>query len=304
MSHDHWKSFGIEEIKCPGPERERDAEGGSESDQCSRQPVKQKAKVKILHEYRNPKLTMKTTILCTLMMGATVLVASAQNANITWQSPVTISGTSDVSTSGTLVGTWGPGDDWGGTSRSDYYPVNGVTFAAYGSGPFGSWVSTSGLDDRYGSYANPNTADANYNYVLQTAIYSYGEPISLTWGGMTAGDTYQLEFWVNDGRNNITAERTETLTGGSNTSAPLAYGTGPNGTGPGQYILGTFVADNTGSETLTLTPFGGADIGASAQVNLLQLRDITAVPEPATVAFVAMGVGLFLFGIRREKVSA
>ena len=124
--------------------------------------------------------------------------------------------------------------------------MNGVTFAAYGSGPFGSWVSTSGLDDRYGSYANPNTADANYNYVLQTAIYSYGEPISLTWGGMTAGDTYQLEFWVNDGRNSMTAERSETLTGGANTSAALAYGTGPNGTGPGQYILGTFVADNTG----------------------------------------------------------
>ena len=247
---------------------------------------------------------MKTIILCALVAGASALVANAQNPNVTWQSPVTISGTSDVSTLGTLVGTWGPGDDWGGTLRSDYYPVNGVTFAAYGSGPFGSWVSSSGLDDRYGSYANPNTADANYNYVLQTAIYSYGEPISLTWGGMTAGDSYQLEFWVQDGRNNVTAERSETLTGGANTSAALAYGTGPNGTGPGQFILGTFVADNTGQETLTLTPFGGADIGSSAQINLLQLRDITSVPEPSTIALFAAGTGVLFGVLRRKNTSA
>ena len=247
---------------------------------------------------------MKTIILCICVAGALVLAVRAQNANITWQNPVTISGTSDVSLDGTLVGTWGPGDDWGGTSRSDYYPVNGVTFAAYGSGPFGSWVSTSGLDDRYGSYANPNTADANYNYVLQTAIYSYGEPISLTWGGMTAGDSYELEFWVQDGRNSVTAERSETLTGGANTSAALAFGTGPNGTGPGQFIIGTFVADNTGTETLTLTPFGGADIGASAQVNLMQLRDLTSVPEPSTVALLVAGVGMLSVVLRRKNASA
>jgi hypothetical protein len=247
---------------------------------------------------------MKTIILCAFVAGAFALVASAQNPNITWGTPTTISGTSDVSTTGTFVGSWGPGDDWGGTLRSDYYPVNGVTFAAYGSGPFGSWVGTSGLDDRYGSYANPNTADANYNYVLQTAIYSYGEPISLTWGGMTPGDTYQLEFWVNDGRNSVTAERSETLTGGANTSAALAFGTGPNGTGPGQYILGTFVADNTGQETLTLNPFGGADIGASAQINLLQLRDLTSIPEPSTIGFFAAGMAMLLGVVRRKNVSA
>ncbi len=231
------------------------------------------------------------------------VAANAQTPNITWGAPTTISGTSDVSTDGSSVGTWGPGDDWGGTLRSDNYPVNGVTFAAYGSGPFGSWISTSGTDDRYGSYGNPSTADANYNYVLQTAIYSYGEPMSLTWGGMNPGDTYQLEFWVNDGRNSTTAERSETLTGGADTSAALAYGTGPSGTGPGQFILGTFVADSTGDETLTITPYGGADIGASAQVNLLQLRDITAVPEPSTFALLAGGLCVMLAGFRRKSAN-
>ena len=236
---------------------------------------------------------MKTVILYASIVSVLTTVASAQNPNITWQTPLTISGTSDVSTAGTVVGTWGPGDDWGGISRSDYYPVNGVTFAAYGSGPFASWVSTSGLDDRYGSYANPNTADSNYNYLLQTAIYSYGEPISLTWDGMTPGDTYQLEFWVNDGRNSVVDERSETLTGGANTSAALSYS--------GNYILGTFVADSTGQETITLNPSGGADIGASAQINLLELNDITPVPEPSTLAVLAMGTGAMLLGYRRKN---
>jgi len=243
---------------------------------------------------------MKKIILCASVLGLVTTVASAQNANIAWQAPTTISGTSDVNVNGTLVGTWGPGDDWGGTNRSDYFPVNGVAFAAYGSGTFSTWASSSGLDSRYGSFANPNTQDPNYNYILQTAIYSNGSTISLTWDGMTPGDDYQLEFWVNDGRNNVTGERTETLTGGTSTSAALAYGTGPSGTGPGQFILGTFVADGTGSETLTLNALGGADIGPSAQINLLQLRDVTPVPEPRSLALLAGGAVTMVFGLRRK----
>ncbi len=123
--------------------------------------------------------------------------------------------------------------------------------------------------------------------------------MSLTWGSMTPGDTYLLEYWVQDGRNSVTAERSETLTGGANTSLALAYGSG--NTGPGQYILGTFVADGTGTETLTMNAFGGLDISASAQINLLQLRDITPVPEPSMLAFLATGAGAMLFGFRRKN---
>src|SRR6266850_163725 len=171
---------------------------------------------------------MKAIILCATVVG--MVAAGANAANIIWGSPTTISGTSDVSTLGTTVGTWGPGDDWGGFNRSDYYPVNGVTFAAYGSGPFGSFINTSGLNDRYDSYGDPGTADSNYNLILRTAIYSYDGSMSLTWGGMTAGNTYELEFWVNDGRD-IGQARSETLTGGANTSAALSYGSDGSGFG-------------------------------------------------------------------------
>ncbi|MGH7955245.1 MAG: PEP-CTERM sorting domain-containing protein [Gloeomargaritales cyanobacterium] len=230
-------------------------------------------------------------------------VANAQNADITWQTPTTISGTSDVSTSGTVVGTWAPGDD---QYSPDSLPVNGVTFNAYGSGPFNSLVSSTGINNHYDFYNSPGTADANYNTILQAAVYndgSYagGASMSLTLGGMTSGDTYLLELWVNDARNSTTAERSESLTGGANTSAALAFGTGASGTGPGQFILGSFVADGTGTETLTVNAFGGADIGASAQINLMQLRDLTPVPEPSALAFLTLGTGAMLFGFRRKN---
>ena len=184
-----------------------------------------------------PAKTIRAVIACAGSAG--IFAATANATDITWQAPTTISGASDVSTLGTLVGTWAPGDD---AYNPDSLPVNGVTFNAYGSGPFNSFVSTSGLDDRFGDpsgghFASPGTADPNYNYLLQTAIYSFGESISLTWSGMTPGNTYELEFWVNDGRNSVTAERSETLTGGANTSIALTYGTGVSGTGPGQFIL-------------------------------------------------------------------
>ena len=88
---------------------------------------------------------------------------------------------------------------------------------------------------------------------------------------MTAGDTYLVQLWVNDARS-IGGLRTETITGGANTSANLNYGSNPDGTGPGQFIIGTFVADSTGSETLTLLGNGYAP---SAQFNLLQVRNLT-----------------------------
>src|SRR5439155_3131528 len=163
-----------------------------------------------------------------------------------------------------------PGDD---AYNPDSLPVNGVTFNGYGSGPFNSLV-TSGINDHYTGYNSPGTGDNNYDTILKAAVYSYGASISLTWS-VTPRDSYLLEFWVQDGRNSVTAERSETLTGGANTSAALAYGTGPGGTGPGQYILGIFVADGTGTQTITLNASGGNDIGPSAQVNLMQLRNLT-----------------------------
>src|SRR5437867_1100605 len=127
-----------------------------------------------------PAKTIRAVIACAGSAG--IFAATANATDITWQAPTTISGASDVSTLGTLVGTWAPGDD---AYNPDSLPVNGVTFNAYGSGPFNSFVSTSGIDAHYTSYNSPATGDNNYDTILKAAVYSNGSSISLTWGGMT-----------------------------------------------------------------------------------------------------------------------
>jgi hypothetical protein len=170
--------------------------------------------------------------------------------------------------------------------------VNGVTFNAYGSLPD---LSSSGWGSHYDFYNEPSTPDSNYNTILQAAIYDgNGNPSdvnSFTWGGMTDGDEYLVELWANDGRGN---GRSETITGGANTSAVLTFGNAP-----GEWIIGTFVADSTGYETISLSGAGSVN-GSYPQLNLVQVRDITGVPEPSTLAFLAAGTGAMLFGFRRK----
>jgi hypothetical protein len=249
--------------------------------------------ININRQLLKDKPTMKKVILYMAIVSALTTVAQAQNENITWQTPTAVSGASDVNTLGTIVGTWAPGDD---TYNPDSLPVNGVTFNAYGSGLFnGAGFSTSGFDSHYDYFQAPSTPNGNYNTILQAAVYNGsgnpGATTSITWGGMTPGDTYLLEFWANDGRGYN--DRSETLTGGANTSGTLEFGTGA------EYIIGTFVADSTGDETITLNG-GASDDGSYPMVNLLEISDITSVPEPSTIALLASGAGAMFFGFRRK----
>lgn len=237
---------------------------------------------------------MKTAILCVLSVSALAMAANA--ANITWQTPQTISGTSDVSTLGTYFGSWAPYD---GSASS--YPVNGVTFQGFSDLP--GFTQGSTWDNGYNSFASPGTSDTNYNTLLQYATFSNEgtTPATLGWSGMTPGNTYLVQLWANDGRA-IGQLRSETLSGGSDTSANVYFGSNSDGSGPGQYIIGTFVADNTGAETLTVTPYStGAN--PDPQINLLQVRDLTAVPEPSTFALLAAGIGAMCLVLRRRDAA-
>src|SRR6266850_365724 len=204
--------------------------------------------------------------------GAVIFIATANaGPDVTWQTPVTISnpGTPDVNTSGTRYGTWAPGNDWGGGNRADYFPVNGVTFAAYGTDGANFGFSGAGINmDRYWAFANPNTLDGNYNTLLQTAMFNWnagGSSMIVNWNNMTPGNTYMVQMWLNDGRGGQSG--TSTFTGGANSSAPVAIGNGV----PGQYIIGTFVADGTRSQAVTMTP--------GIMLNLVQVRDVTGKPD-------------------------
>jgi hypothetical protein len=231
--------------------------------------------------------TISTSILAAAIAGVFATVAQAQS-DITWQAPVTILDASDVNTSGTLFGTWAPFNGNAGSGIT----LNGVTFQAFPDLPGASQNFDNGGGN--GTFASPTT-DNSYNNLLNAGAFG-NNPISYTvsWNGMTVGNTYLVQFWVNDGRNATVNARTETLTGGANTSAALAYGSGSSG--PGQYIIGTFVASSA-SEALSLNP--GPAI-PSAQFNLLQVRDITPVPEPSAIALSFVGLGMLLAVVRKK----
>ena len=123
---------------------------------------------------------------------------------------------------------------------------------------------------------------------------------------MTSGHTYEIQFWVEDIRG-FTGARWENLSGGD--IGATAYGTDSSpavgyssplfsgGTSPGYDIIGTFVADGSGSEEILLTPFGGSP---DTQINLFQVRDVTPVPEPSTLALMVCSGLMMLRIVRRH----
>jgi hypothetical protein len=199
---------------------------------------------------------------------------------INWQSPLEISGASDVATNGTYFASWAP---YNGGANS--LPVNGVAFQGYSDLPSFNNSFPNGNGGPY--FSSPNSANGNYNSLLQYATWANGQNATFSWGGMTPGHAYEVQIWVEDARNGSTSARWENFSGGpvggtafgTDTSSPVGYSTplfsSPTGN-PGNYIIGTFVADTTGAEEILATGFDGGG-NPSAQVNLFQVRDVTPV---------------------------
>jgi len=226
---------------------------------------------------------MKKPLICVSIISVLTAVANAQPA-ITWETPQAILNDSDVSTLGIQLFGWNPYD---GSPQT----VNGVSFA--GSPP--GFNSIAGLDNGYNAYpASPDGSSA-YNNDLSYGVYTYGGVNSFSWNGLTAGDEYQIELWDSTGQ----ASRIDQLSGNGDASVDLAEAVTPGSSG--YYVIGTFTADVTGSETLTETEIAG---GSYPNINMLQVSDITSVPEPSTLALFALGTGAILSGFRRKNRTA
>lgn len=221
----------------------------------------------------------------------TGLAINAQaNSDITWSTPQTISGASDVSTLGTTLYAF---TAYGGAQQT----VNGVPF---------QYIASFTFDSVYGGLPSAGTPDASYNTALSGFHYNnvHNNNFAYThdsdFAGLKVGHTYQIEFWLSDTRN-LGFTRGEYLSGGADTygtdtSAEVLYPA--DGTSAGQYITGTFTADST-FELVAFTPVASINGDAAGQLNMYQVRDITSAPEPTTLALVGVGSLALLFRKRK-----
>ena len=262
------------------------------------------------------KLSVTTAALAALGLAA-AHPAAAQSV-ITFGAAQNIAGDSDVLTDGILVGAYS-------FAAASNAAVNGVTFVTRGGGDNGGsnlQVTTfnKGVTGVYGRNAPPfNALSAGYQTILGSGLYRDSPataPAYFDLSGLTAGNTYEVQFFVNDSRPG-TGNRNETLTTGAgkfpnnftasgDPSVTLNFNTTGAEGGLGQYVVGTFVADSTGTASLAATG------NISTQVNAIQYRDLgapaSAAPEPSQLA----GLGLAAFGVlgllfrarKRTSISA
>ncbi len=107
------------------------------------------------------------------------------------------------------------------------------------------------------------------------------------------GDSYEVEVWVNDSRSPENT-RSETISG----SPTILFGS-QTGNGLGHFVVGTFIADSTGSQTLDFEAVNGGIV----QVNALQLRVLSAsVPEPSSLVLFGIAIaGTMVYTGRRRN---
>jgi hypothetical protein len=216
---------------------------------------------------------------------------SAFAGAISWGTPQQIAGDSDVQT-GSVVYAYALG--WGGSTT-----INGVMFAGFAPNSSSGNLAVDGMGGAVGgasdnTFASPDAPFASlssaYQSMLGNSLYDTGSTtMGITLGGLTIGQAYEVEVWVNDSRGSVGPYRWEdlTTTGGVN-SANLDYDTGGEG-GLGEYVIGTFTADATTQAFDAVGYYNPADVGGAApQIDGIEL--LNAAPEPASVALVGAGV--------------
>ncbi len=184
-------------------------------------------------------------------------------AGIQWDAPQNISGTADVSTEGSYYGAWSPANPGIPIGTINCDQIRGDDLE----------ISSTGFAGAAFAFGYHTTNDPTYDNLLPHGTWSDSTQASFTINGtgrrpLTPGRQYLIQLWVSDARS-YGLSRTQTFSG----SGTLSFQT-PQGMG--QYIIGRFTADSA-SQTITISA------NESAQVNFLQVRDIT--PQESSTRF-------------------
>lgn len=244
--------------------------------------------------------------------GGLFLIAGVAEAGvttpITWGAAQTITGDSDVSTSGSLVYAY-----TFGTTSVAATTVNGVNFAAFGisntpttsSATVGS-LTLQEVPGVLSSYSNLGGSGAPFTSLTsgyQALLSSGGSAdnpttITVTLAGLIAGHQYSVQWWSSNSAG-VTGHFGFSL---GSTIASDFYSNqvtlSSTAGGLGQYVIGTFTAVASALDFTLEAPSGGPN---APLINALQLRDLsaTAVPGGGVVGAVPAIVGL----LRRRRRS-
>jgi hypothetical protein len=153
-------------------------------------------------------------------------------------------------------------------------------------------------DTAYGSAGAPfTTLSASYQTLLSSgAGSSTGNSQSFNLLGLNIGSQYILQWWTND--SGLVYGGTNSTTGTAGNAVTLDENTTNAVGGVGQWVIGTFTADDT-FQTIVLS-------GPRPEINAFQLRVIPQsipVPALAPAAWVVLASLLALSGAVRMRRS-
>lgn len=234
-------------------------------------------------------------ILAAFAAASCAVPGPAPAAPIIWDAPQTISGDSDVSTSGTLVYAYTLGEEGvpsttvNGVLFDSFEFLVGGTSTAVGSVTFSESPGVLDASLGLGSTAAPFVnLSAAYRVLLTSGGFASDVGvITATLGDLTTGQQYLLQVWTSNAAlftpQSGTLQQT-TLT--STNQVTLDANTTDLVGGLGQFVTGQFTAD---APTQEFTLSGAIFPANLPLINALQVRAVP-VPEPSTCCLILAGL--------------
>ena len=255
------------------------------------------------------RLTCATRFLIAATLALAVVAGAggvALAGPIAWGAPQTISGDSDVDTTGSLVYAYNVGPSnvtsstVGGVAFSPFAFLNVSGFSSGTSVTVGNVTisETPGTLVAWNNLGSGSTPYGNLNAAYRSLLDSGGasglpDTMTVLLGGLTVGQEYRFQWWASNAARlpwlvGVTAAATNNVTLDTNLSDTAG--------GLGQFVIGTFTADGV-SQSIDFTAAGG---GSGPIINAFQVR---AVPEPSTycMALAGMACGGFSMWRRRKR---
>ncbi len=203
---------------------------------------------------------------------------------------------SNVVKTGTVLAAWNVNGNENlnptisGITFLDTQPGN-ITFTVSGGTPAGDATDNATVKDRY---TTPEMDALMKSYRTTNFSSSSTARFNITFTGLTIGNHYQAQFLHDRGGSSFSQMWFGDMTTGTSSSTFTANAS--SSTSPGRRVLVDFTADAT-TQLFTLDAISfSSGSHAPAVVNAISL---TLVPEPASMALLAMG-GLMLLA-RRER---